>query len=461
MKNLSRYGIVHLAFLCCFMFRVNAQTLMKEPGHMETTHTADALHPCITEAMYAEMEEEMSRNRKALKLERMSGHAVQSTTLLQWPLEPAPGLSDCGYYNISAFVDQNPASGQVKDWNCGTRTYDGHRGVDIVPWPFIWNKMDSNLVRVTAAAPGIIIAKVDGNPDRICNGVGGGSKSNNYISIEHADGSVALYVHLKTGAFTTKEVGQTVAAGEFLGIVGSAGQSTGVHLHFEIRSDGTFANYIDPFFGSCNNGISASWWVTQKPYEEPALLKLSLHRKWPYMGICPNTKDTLYEADVFDPARETQATFYVCSKDVAPNASWSFKITDAQNQTIESWNYTNNSTPRRTSTLGWNKNLPAKPGIYVFQASFNGTTCSKSFTIASSAGARDPSAIAMRMYPNPTSGTLRFSKSFKKVEVYNGLGLKVAHHTLTDQQISLQGFPDGMYLIKADAYTFKTLKVTD
>jgi hypothetical protein len=58
-----------------------------------------------------------------------------------FPLRLAVGLADYAGFRVSAFVDHNLASGQVLDYNGGTRTYDGHRGTDYALWPFAWNKL--------------------------------------------------------------------------------------------------------------------------------------------------------------------------------------------------------------------------------------------------------------------------------------------------------------------------------
>lgn len=360
------------------LFLIQCAAFAQQPEKDHSIGLNNELYPCLDAAAYQAIEQQITENRARLQLGN-PGVLNKKATLLQWPVRVSAKLTDCNYYYISAFVDQDTTSG-VKDWNCGTRTYNGHRGVDIVPWPFIWDKMDNNLVEVIAAAPGTIIAKADGNPDRVCNGVGGGSNSNNYISVQHADGSVALYVHMKTGSLTTKAVGQTVNTGEFLGIVGSAGQSTGVHLHFELRPDGTFAHYADPFFGACNNKISASWWANQKPYTEPALMKLSLHSSWPYMAVCPVTKDTTYEQDTFTVGKDLSAVFYACSKHVSAGDSWNFSIRNATGTTVDAWNYTSSSA-RNTSTLGFQKSLPQQAGIYTFEAVYLTGTCKKTFVM--------------------------------------------------------------------------------
>ena len=61
----------------------------------------------------------------------------------------------------------------------------------------------------------------------------------NYVSINHGDGFSSIYMHM-TRYIVSK--GQYVNAGQVIGYVGSAGISTGNHLHFGIAYKGTYVN---------------------------------------------------------------------------------------------------------------------------------------------------------------------------------------------------------------------------
>ncbi|MFF7162487.1 peptidoglycan DD-metalloendopeptidase family protein [Streptomyces sp. NPDC008086] len=63
------------------------------------------------------------------------------------------------------------------------------------------------------------------------------------VVIRHADGRYSQYAHLS--AISVKD-GQSVGAGQRIGRSGSTGNSTGPHLHFEVRTGPGFGSDIDP-----------------------------------------------------------------------------------------------------------------------------------------------------------------------------------------------------------------------
>lgn len=68
----------------------------------------------------------------------------------------------------------------------------------------------------------------------------------NYILIAHYNGLYTLYAHGQDGSRTVS-AGQTVKKGQQIMRVGSTGNSSGPHLHFEVRkSPGTYSNRVNP-----------------------------------------------------------------------------------------------------------------------------------------------------------------------------------------------------------------------
>lgn len=155
----------------------------------------------------------------------------------------------------------------------GPSFHTGHRGTPAEEFAFDIGKLGPNSktyqgdgkrftdyfaygADVRAAADGHVIAAVDGrpeNPDALQR-PGESSKSyvaryapltaallakgpdflaGNYVMLDHGNSEYSLYAHLQPGRVKVK-VGQEVRAGDFLGQLGSSGNSTEPHLHFHV-----------------------------------------------------------------------------------------------------------------------------------------------------------------------------------------------------------------------------------
>lgn len=75
-------------------------------------------------------------------------------------------------------------------------------------------------------------------------GTGFSSVMGNYIVIYHGDGLYSIYMHASTVHVSSEQI---IRTGDIIGTVGSTGLSTGNHLHFSIRINGSFVspwNYL-------------------------------------------------------------------------------------------------------------------------------------------------------------------------------------------------------------------------
>jgi murein DD-endopeptidase MepM/ murein hydrolase activator NlpD len=130
----------------------------------------------------------------------------------------------------------------VSDFRTAERP--AHNGVDIAA---------SNGTPIRAAAAGVVLvancnaSRPDGSPypcdqpgSPAINGCGW------YVDVLHAGSVITRYCHMVSRPLVT--VGQHVAAGQVIGRVGSSGNSSGPHLHFETHTDGdrSRAGAVDP-----------------------------------------------------------------------------------------------------------------------------------------------------------------------------------------------------------------------
>ena len=92
--------------------------------------------------------------------------------------------------------------------------------------------------------PGIDFAAEEGAEvyavaDGIVTTAGYDVEKGNYVVLDHGGGLETEYQHMKS---LLVSAGQSVVQGQVLGYVGSTGNSTGPHLHFEARQDGAPAD---------------------------------------------------------------------------------------------------------------------------------------------------------------------------------------------------------------------------
>ena len=151
------------------------------------------------------MDEEIKRLEKEMA-DQISN--VVSESGFQWPL---------------------PSSWNTLSSLFGSRTHpitgrpNNHTGIDIPA---------SRNTEIYAAKSGVVVTSTYN------------SSYGNYVVVSHSDGTSTLYAHMNSRNAT---VGQTVSQGQVIGYVGTTGSSTGNHLHFEVRVNGSRVDPVDYF----------------------------------------------------------------------------------------------------------------------------------------------------------------------------------------------------------------------
>jgi murein DD-endopeptidase MepM/ murein hydrolase activator NlpD len=140
--------------------------------------------------------------------------------------------------------------------------YDEHDGSDFM-LDGSFEAMDAGSPDILAAEDGVVVEAHDGEYDH-CHVEGtevscdGNSGIANYVILEHADGWRTLYWHMQKDSVAVA-VGDEVACGDTLGRIGSSGNSSAPHLHFEVQDANGVV--IDPYAGAFSQ--PTSYWADQ------------------------------------------------------------------------------------------------------------------------------------------------------------------------------------------------------
>ncbi|MFJ2262432.1 M23 family metallopeptidase [Streptomyces sp. NPDC087844] len=97
------------------------------------------------------------------------------------------------------------------------------------------------------AAHGGTVVKTGGN------GAGDGPAYGNAVVIKHSNGTYSQYAHLSR---VDVKAGQVVKTGQRIALSGNTGNSSGPHLHFEIRTTANYGSAVDPVAFLRSKGLS-------------------------------------------------------------------------------------------------------------------------------------------------------------------------------------------------------------
>lgn len=166
--------------------------------------------------------EEYEEDKKAIQneLAEIARREAQSSGNSKTIITSTPSAS--GYIFPVAGLSKNNIN------NRNYPSYPGHTGVDINI-----GVVGKNVVAVKDGT--VVISTAARNANGTYRSYG------EYVVINHHDGTMTLYGHMLSGSRTVSK-GQEVKQGQVLGIVGSTGNSTGPHLHFEVRVNGYAQN---------------------------------------------------------------------------------------------------------------------------------------------------------------------------------------------------------------------------
>lgn len=143
---------------------------------------------------------------------------------------------------VLATIDAKEAKAKISKGgaNTGGKSYNSKSAAGYYIWPIEGGRgrrsqgahgYQKNSVDLAAPAGTNIVAAAAGRVI-VSKNSGWNGGYGNYVIIQHQNGTTTTYAHLSRA---TVAVGTQVAQGQVIGVIGRTGNSTGVHVHFEVR----------------------------------------------------------------------------------------------------------------------------------------------------------------------------------------------------------------------------------
>ena len=172
-------------------------------------------------------EDELEAKEKDLKVSAQKLDSEIKRLEREMAAQISKVTSESGFmWPLSASINTLPSLyGNRKDPINGKR--DNHTGIDTPA---------ARGTSIYAAKSGVVVTSVLGSGSYWSYG--------NFVLISHSDGTSTLYAHMSR---RNASKGQVVKQGDVIGYVGTTGRSTGNHLHFEVRVNGSRTDPVNYF----------------------------------------------------------------------------------------------------------------------------------------------------------------------------------------------------------------------
>ncbi|MFG2562477.1 M23 family metallopeptidase [Streptomyces sp. NPDC048496] len=179
------------------------------------------------------------------------GNTAADSVAAQAAAQAKAAVKKAGAAEQAARSSAKEAAGKAASWMTPVRHYalSASFGTDGSRWAHKHSGQDFAVpigTTVQAAHSGTV---VKAGP----NGGGDGPAYGNAIVIKHGNGTYSQYAHLSR---IDVRIGQTVGTGEKIALSGNTGNSSGPHLHFEIRHTANYGSAINPVSFLYRQGVT-------------------------------------------------------------------------------------------------------------------------------------------------------------------------------------------------------------